>query len=76
MTDLSRHPARVSRATAMEILCIHTQTVFAKVVDSNPQIIHRLKGETRNRYLRDELAKLLTSKATVCEPRGRNSKYE
>ena len=50
MTDLAHYPARVSRAVAMELLCIKGAAHFRKVVDANPQMVHRLAGETRARY--------------------------
>lgn len=60
----------------MQMLCVSGR-VFKKVVDANPQLKHKLPGETRCRYLRDEIAKLLRAvpaAPTVCDPRGRKSK--
>ena len=76
MSELANCPARVNRATAMRLLSV-TGYVFKKVVDANPQLKHKLPGETRCRYLRDEIAKLLRAvpaAPTVCDPRGRKSK--
>lgn len=50
---------RLTRREAMELLGIKCQRTFRKVVDANPQVCHRLAGETRGRYLRVELEKLL-----------------
>ena len=43
----------------MLLLGIKSDALFRKVVDANPQVCHRLPGETRCRYLTAELAKLL-----------------
>lgn len=87
MPDLSDYPARVTRAVAMELLCVNTDRAFKKVVDANPRLRHKLPGETRWRYLREEIARLLSPNAasragvstqagrpSVCDPRGRKSK--
>ena len=64
------YPVRVNRAAAMRLLCIGSGRVFAKVVDANPQLVHRLPGETRGRYLREEIVKLL-SPAHGVRPAGK-----
>jgi len=69
----THYPARVTRQVAMQLLCVTSKRTFKKVVDANPQLRHRLPGEVRYKYLRDEIAKLLT-RPTVCDPRGRKSK--
>lgn len=76
MIELNQYPARVSRTIAMQLLCISSKRVFKKVVDANPRLRHRLAGETRWRYLREEIARLLSpnAKPSVCDPRGRKSK--
>jgi len=71
MPDWNSLPARVSRAVAMRLLSISTDDTFGKVVDANPQLKHRLPGETRFKYLTDEIRKLLAPKPTVCDLRGR-----
>jgi hypothetical protein len=58
MPDLTKYPARVSRATAMLLLNVGHNT-FAKVVDANPQLVHKLPGEKRAKYLVREIALLL-----------------
>jgi hypothetical protein len=63
-------PARVDRGLAMRLLCC-TKRTFPKVVDANPQLRHRLAGETRVKYLTAEIRKLMTPRPTVCDPRGR-----
>lgn len=55
----SEYPARVARATAMRILAITDDKVFRKVVDANPQVVHRIAGEVRAKYLTAELFRLL-----------------
>lgn len=71
--DWDKLPARVRMGQAIELLGC-TKHTFAKVVDANPQIKHRLKGEVHFKYLTVEIRKLVTP-STVCEPRGRkNSK--
>lgn len=57
--DAKDHPARVPRATAMKILGVKSGRVFGKVVDANPQLVHRVPGEVRAKYLTAELFKLL-----------------
>ena len=59
MTDFSKLPARVSRSKAMELLSIEDERVFAKVVDANPSLKHKIKGEKRCKYLTAEIARLL-----------------
>ncbi len=59
MPDLSTEPARVSRQRAMLLLCIEDDRTFAKVVDANPDLIHKLPGETRAKYRTEVIAKLL-----------------
>lgn len=43
-------PIRVTARVAMRMLDIHTWGLFRKVVDANPDLVHRLPGETRARY--------------------------
>ncbi len=69
MIDWEALPARVTRAVAMQLLACSEKT-FTKVVDANPHLKHRLRGETRSKYLTSEIRKLLAL-PTVCDPRGR-----
>ncbi len=50
---------RVRRATAMQLLCIESEQTFKKVVDANPGLVHRLKGETQPKYVTAEIFRLL-----------------
>lgn len=70
MPDLSAYPARVSRSTAMQLLCIKTDVLFRKVVDATPEIVHRLPGEKRSRYRISVIADLLARNPGV-RPEGR-----
>jgi hypothetical protein len=70
MSDWNNLPARVTRMVAMRLLSCGTDRTFAKVVDANPQLKHRLPGEVRFKYLTGEIRKLLAP-PTVCDPRGR-----
>ena len=70
MPDWNALPARVDRGLAMRLLSC-TKHTFPKVVDANPQLRHRLRGETRFKYLTEEIRKLITPRPTVCDPRGR-----
>lgn len=70
MPDWDKLPARVTRAVAMQLLGA-TKNTFPKIVDANPQLKHRLRGEVHFKYLTAEIRKLLTPVPTVCEPRGR-----
>lgn len=77
MPDFSKEPARVTRARAMELLCIDDDRTFRKVIDANPQIAHRLPGETRAKYLTSELARLLKPRcATEGEEKDRGRKAD
>lgn len=67
-------PARVSRAVAKRLLCVGSDAQFKKIVDAYPRMKHRLPGETRWHYLREEIRVLLSSRPTVCDLRGRKSK--
>lgn len=70
MIDWDKLPLRVSRAEAMRLLNA-SKKVFPKIVDANPQLKHRLKGEVHFKYLTAEIRKLIAA-PTVCEPlRGR-----
>lgn len=63
--DLTKEPARVPRRRAMELLSIDDERVFAKVVDANPSLRHKLKGEKRCKYLTAVIAELLPPKTPV-----------
>ena len=52
-------PARVNGRVARELLGIRDKGVFRKVVDANPQLVHKLAGEVRPKYLTRELQALL-----------------
>ena len=56
---MNDYPARVNAKTACLILSITHKSVFRKVVDANPQVVHRLPGEVRPKYLTCELLALL-----------------
>lgn len=61
MTDHhSPLPARVSRQTAMSLLCIDNKATFRKVVDANPRLVHKLPGEKRAKYLTSVITELLS----------------
>lgn len=55
----AQQSARVNAAEARRMLGVRDKRVWRKVVDANPQLVHRLPGEVRNRYLTRELLKLL-----------------
>lgn len=76
MTDFNKLPARVPRSRAMELLSITSERVFAKVVDANPGMKHKLKGEKRCKYLTAVIAELLTPKSPVRPPNGKHPDYE
>lgn len=63
------HKARVRRAKAMELLNIDSDRTFAKVVDANPQLAHRLPGETQDKYLTEQIFRLLHP-VSVCAKRS------
>lgn len=50
---------RVTRREAMTLLGIKSDALFRKVVDANPDLCHRLPGETRCHYRMDRLSQLL-----------------
>lgn len=70
MPDWNSLPVRVGRDLAMRLLCCSKRT-FPKIIDAHPVLRHRLPGETRFKYLTEEIRKLMTSRPTVCDPRGR-----
>ena len=61
---MSNNPqaARVNAKTAMAMLGVATKETFRKVVDANPQLVHRLPGEVRRKYLTREISKLMEPK--------------
>lgn len=62
-------PARVTRRLAMDLLAIRHAETFRKVVDANPDMVHRLPGETRAHYRTDVIARLLASPARCAASR-------
>lgn len=77
MPDFSKEPARVTRARAMELLCIEDGRTFRKVVDAVPKIKHKLPGEKRCRYLTSVIADLLEPRcATEGEEKDRGRKAD
>lgn len=66
------HGARVRRATAMKLLGIEDGRTFKKVVDVNPGIVHKLKGEGQPKYLTAEIFGLLPVSAW-CATGGQES---
>lgn len=56
---MSHTKLRVTRREAMGMLGIKCQATFRKVVDANPDLCHRLPGETRNHYLVARISQLL-----------------
>lgn len=56
---IERHGWRMRRATAMTVLSCPSKAVFEKVVEQNPQICKRLRGEGQTKYLTEEIFKLL-----------------
>jgi hypothetical protein len=73
-TDFSQYPARVSRQTAMALLCISSSETFRKVVDATPDLPHKLPGEVRSKYKVSVIARILTSTNPRCATRGGDSK--
>jgi uncharacterized protein (DUF1697 family) len=73
MTSLEAQnlPARVSAATARQILAVRSTRVWRKIVDANPQLVHRLAGETRHHYVTLELFKLLDVARCAAQGEGR-----
>lgn len=72
---LSKYPARVRRAVAMQLLCIENDDTFKKVVDANPGLAHKLPGETESKYLTEVIAKLLQpTDSSRCATRGEEKK--
>ena len=67
-TQLLGH-ARVSRVLAMRALDVTEGRLFKKIVDANPDLVHRLPGETRAKYRTAVIARLLLSDAR-CATRG------
>lgn len=61
--NIENLPARVNAKRAREILSVVSSNLFRKIVDANPQLVHRLPGEVRPKYLTSELLALL-KKAT------------
>jgi hypothetical protein len=60
-------PARVQARRAMELLSVRTWATFRKVVDANPDLVHRLPGESRARYSTAVIASLLARRASPGE---------
>lgn len=50
---------RVRRANAMQLLNIEDARTWKKVVDANPQLANKLKGESQPKYLTTEIFALL-----------------
>lgn len=69
---VERHGARVRRAEAMQLLQIHDKRVFKKVVDANPQMKHRLRGEGQTKYLTSAIWHLLPATARCATNGGGN----
>lgn len=63
-----RHGARVRRAAAMELLDIADSHTFAKVVDANPDLVHKLPGERQAKYVTAVIYRLLpaASRCATC----------
>ena len=58
-----RHGARVRRAEAMILLAIRSKELFKKVVDANPKMKHKLRGEGQTKYLTTVIFNLLPAAA-------------
>ncbi len=68
---VAMHGARVRRGKAMELLCITDEEAFYKVVDANPHMRHRIKGESQSKYLTSVIYELITPK---CATEGEDRK--
>ena len=66
----NQYPARVSRAVAMQILAVNERT-FTKILANNPQVLHRIAGEVRSKYLTRELFALLNPVPGVRDSLGK-----
>ena len=66
------HPARVTRSVALEILNVNSAT-FTKIVENNPQVVHRISGEVRAKYLTRELFALLNPVPGVRDSLGKEA---
>ena len=67
------HGTRVRRKAAMALLCIHDKHVFQKVVDANPDLIHKLPGEGQTKYLTAVIFRLVSARpgsAARCSTKG------
>lgn len=53
------HGCRVRRGDAMRMLCIIDDRTWQKVLDANPQLRHRLRGERQFKYVTAEIFRLL-----------------
>lgn len=51
--------ARLTRREAMARLNIKSSRTFQKVVDANPELKHRLPGESRDHYRADVIERML-----------------
>ena len=69
MSEWEKYPARVSRAVAKELLGVACDRTFNKIVDSCPDLCHRLPGETRTHYRLIVIRRLMSSQPAVCDPR-------
>ena len=63
------HGERVRRARAMALLQIRDKHVFKKVVDANPAMKHKLRGEGQSKYLTTVIFSLLPA-AARCATNG------
>ena len=68
----TQYPARVSRAVAMQILAVNERT-FTKILANNPQVLHRIAGEVRSKYLTRELFALLNPVPGVRDSLGKEA---
>jgi hypothetical protein len=65
-TELLEH-ARVTRAVAMRAFDVRDDETFKKIVDANPNLVHRLPGEIRMMFRSTEIVRLLSRCAALGE---------
>jgi hypothetical protein len=62
------HGLRVRRAVAMALLDVSDERTFRKIVDANPELAHRIPGESQDRYVTSVIYRLLPT--ARCATRG------
>lgn len=64
--------ARVPRWVALRALDITEDATLKKVVDANPDLVHKLPGETKARYRSTVIARLLAGNRCAAQGEGAN----